>query len=38
VEKAVVDLAVENPALGQLRASHELQRKRKAYTAVHITE
>jgi transposase InsO family protein len=27
VEKAVVDLAVENPALGQLRASHELQQR-----------
>lgn len=27
VEKAVVDLAVENPALGQLRASHELQKR-----------
>src|ERR1700759_1924130 len=26
-EKAVVDLAVENPALGQLRASHELQQR-----------
>lgn len=27
VEKAVVDLAVENPALGQLRASNELQQR-----------
>lgn len=27
VEKAVVDLAVENPALGQLRASQELQQR-----------
>ena len=27
VEKAVVELAVENPALGQLRASQELQRR-----------
>lgn len=27
VERAVIDLAVENPALGQLRASHELQQR-----------
>ncbi len=27
VEKAVIDLAVANPALGQLRASHELQKR-----------
>ncbi len=27
VEQAVVDLAIENPALGQLRASYELQKK-----------
>ncbi len=27
VEQAVVDLAIENPALGQLRASHELQQQ-----------
>jgi len=27
VEHAVVALAVENPALGQLRASHELQQR-----------
>lgn len=27
VEQAVVDLAIENPALGQLRASNELQKK-----------
>ena len=27
VERAVVDLAIENPALGQLRASHELQQR-----------
>ena len=27
VERAVVDLAIENPALGQLRASQELQQR-----------
>ncbi len=27
VERAVVELAIENPALGQLRASHELQQR-----------
>ena len=27
VEQAVVELAIENPALGQLRASHELQQQ-----------
>lgn len=27
VEKAVVDLAIENPALGQLRAANELQKR-----------
>ena len=27
VEKAVVDLAIENPALGQKRAAHELQQR-----------
>lgn len=27
IEKAVIDLAIENPALGQLRASHELAQR-----------
>lgn len=27
IEKAVVDIAIENPALGQLRVSNELKRK-----------
>ncbi|MEZ6104435.1 MAG: IS481 family transposase [Pirellulaceae bacterium] len=27
VERAVIELAIENPALGQLRASHELQQR-----------
>jgi transposase InsO family protein len=27
IEKAVIDLAIENPALGQLRASQELQKR-----------
>jgi hypothetical protein len=30
VERAVVELAVENPALGQLRAAHELQQRDQA--------
>ena len=34
IEKAVVDIAIENPALGQLRVSNELKRKVSLYHRV----